>query len=230
MGPERPAPSQAIDEKHASHQEFSDRKSFCYNKAIPSNISDVLRMHTNNAINGVEQASNGAAGPNATVNQLHVAIIGGGIVGCVTALGLLKRGVSVKIYEQARSFREIGAGIAFSTNPQTCMQLIDPNILAALKAVSTENEVFYYTFKDGYHAQSDDPNDMRETELFRHNLGKSSFNSCHRAHFLDELVKYIPEGVINFQKRLDTYVIGDDDEEITLKFEDGTSATADAGE
>ena len=187
-------------------------------------------MHTNNAINGDEQASNGAAGPKATGNQLNVAIVGGGIVGCVTALGLLNRGISVKIYEQARSFREIGAGIAFSTNPQTCMQLINPSVLAALKAVSTENEVFYYTFKDGYHAQSDDPNDMREKELFRHNLGKSSFNSCHRAHFLDELVKYIPEGVINFQKRLDTYVIGGDDEEITLKFEDGTSATADAGE
>ena len=187
-------------------------------------------MHDNNALDDFKQASNGAAGPKATGNQLNVAIVGGGIVGCVTALGLLKRGVSVKIYEQARSFREIGAGIGFSTTPQTCMQLTDPNVLAALKAVSTEIKAHYYPFNDGYHTQSDDPNDMRETELFRNNLGNSSFNACHRAHFLDELVKYIPEDVIDFQKRLDTYVIGGDDEEITLKFEDGTSATADAGE
>ena len=187
-------------------------------------------MHDNNALDDFKQASNGAAGPKATGDQLDVAIVGGGIVGCVTALGLLKRGVSVKIYEQARSFREIGAGIGFSSTPQKCMQLTDPNVLAALKAVSTGIKAHYYPFKDGYHTQSDDPNDMRETELFRNNIVTSSFNSCHRAHFLDEIVKYIPEGVINFQKRLDTYVIGGDDEEITLKFEDGTSATADAGE
>ena len=181
-------------------------------------------------MNGVKQASNGATGPKATDNQVNVAIVGGGIVGCVTALGLLRRGVSVKIYEQARSFREIGAGIAFTTSPQTCMQLTNPNVLAALKAVSTENELLDYYFMDGYHTQSDDPNDMRETELYRRDLRNSGFNSCHRAHFLDELVKYIPESVVNFQKRLDTYLIEGDDEEITLKFEDGTSATADAGE
>ena len=187
-------------------------------------------MHISNGMNSVTQPSNGAAGPEATGNRLKVAIVGGGIVGCVTALGLLKRGVSVKIYEQAHSFREIGAGVAFTTNAQTCMQLTDPQVLAAMKAVSNKDELSYYNFKDGYHAQSEDPNDMRETELFRLHAGKSGFEGCHRAHFLDELVKYIPEGVVEFQKRLDTYVMGGDDEEIILKFEDGTSATADAGE
>ena len=187
-------------------------------------------MHNNNGIIGIEQASNCAAGPNATGNQLNVAIVGGGIVGCVTALGLLKRGISVTIYEQARSFREIGAGIAFSATPQKCMQLTNPNVLAALKAVSVENGDLVHLFCDGYHTLSDDPNDMRETELFRLDMSASGFNGCHRAHFLDELVKYIPDGVVKFQKRLDKYVIGGDDEEITLSFEDGTSATADAGE
>ena len=187
-------------------------------------------MHTSNGTNGVTHASNGAAGPKFTGNQLKVAIVGGGIVGCVTALGLLKRGISVKLYEQARSFREIGAGLAFTTNAQTCMELTDPNVLAAMKAVSTKNELAYYTYVDGYHAQSDDPNDMSEKELFRLHAGKTGFDGCHRAHFLDELVKFIPEGVVEFQKRLHSYVIGGNDEEITLKFEDGTSTTADAGE
>ena len=187
-------------------------------------------MHTSNGANGVTHADNGAAGPKLTDKQLRVAIIGGGIVGCVTALGLLKRGISVKLYEQAQSFREIGAGLAFTTNAQKCMELTDPNALAAMKAVSTKNELAYYTYVDGYHAQSDDPNDMSEKELFRLHAGKTGFDGCHRAHFLDELVKFIPEGVVEFQKRLHSYVNGKDDEEITLSFEDGTSATADAGE
>ena len=197
----------------------------------PSNAFDALRMHASNGTNGVSHASNGVAEPKSTDKQVKVAVVGGGIVGCVTALGLLKRGISVKLYEQARSFREIGAGLAFTTNAQTCMKLTDPDVLAAMKVVSTKNELGYYTYVDGYHAQSDDPKDMSEKELFRLFAGKTGFDGCHRAHFLDELVKLIPEGVVEFQKRLQSYDIGSDDEEaVTLKFEDGTSATADAGE
>jgi salicylate hydroxylase len=187
-------------------------------------------MDSSNGTNCITHTSNGTTQPNHTDNKVKVAIIGGGIVGCVTAFGLLRRGVSVKLYEQARSFREIGAGVAFTTNAQTCMELTDPRVLAAMKTVSTKNALAYYTYVDGYHAQSDDPNDMTEKELFQLFAGKTGFDGCHRAHFLDELVKYIPEGVVEFQKRLESYAVGGDDEEITLRFEDGTTATADAGE
>lgn len=161
---------------------------------------------------------------------MEIAIIGGGIVGCVAALGLLKRGISVKIYEQAQSFREIGAGLAFTTNAQACMEMINPDILAAMKSVSTKNALEYYTYVDGYHSQNDDPNDMSEKELFRLYAGKTGFDGCHRAHFLDELVKFIPDGTVEFQKRLNSYIVGGDEEKIVLNFEDGTSATADASE
>ena len=188
-------------------------------------------MYTSNETNGTTHTTNGTPSPlDQFGKQISIAIVGGGIVGCVTALGLLKRGVSVKLYEQARSFREIGAGLAFTTNAQRCMELANPDILAAMKAVSTENELAYYTYKDGYHTLSDDPNDMTERELFRLHAGKTGFDGCHRAHFLDELVKYIPEGVVEFQKRLHSYDEGDGEGRITLHFEDGTSATADAGE
>ena len=188
-------------------------------------------MHTSNEVNGVTHATNGTSSfIQAPSNQISIAIVGGGIVGCVTALGLLKRGVSVKLYEQARSLREIGAGLAFTTNAQRCMELTNPDILAAMKAVSTENELAYYTYKDGYHTLSDDANDMSEPELFRLHAGKTGFDGCHRAHFLDELVKYIPDGVVEFQKRLHSYDEKDGDGPITLNFEDGSSATADAGE
>ncbi|KAI1502216.1 hypothetical protein F5X99DRAFT_427610 [Biscogniauxia marginata] len=161
-------------------------------------------------------------------NRLRVAIIGGGIVGVVTALGLLKRNIAVVLYEQARSFREIGAGVAFTTNAQRCMELLDPNILAAMKAVSTKNQIPYYNYVDGYHCQSDDPNDMSEKQLFQLHAGKTGFDGCHRAHFLDELVKVLPADVVKFQKRLITYDARSSDDAVTLQFEDGTSATADA--
>jgi salicylate hydroxylase len=163
-------------------------------------------------------------------DQLRVAIIGGGIVGVVMALGLLKRNISVKLYEQARSFREIGAGVAFTSNAQKCMELLSKDVLAAMKAVSTQNPNPYYTYVDGYHGSSSgDPEDMSEPQLFQLYAGNTGFDACHRAHFLDELVKHLPANVVEFRKRFDKYIIHGDDEVLTLKFEDGSTATADAG-
>lgn len=69
----------------------------------------------------------------------HIAIAGGGIIGLVLALGLLRRGIPVKIYEQSRGFREIGAGVAFTKNAVRCMGMVHPGIVDALRAVATDN-------------------------------------------------------------------------------------------
>lgn len=42
--------------------------------------------------------------------SFHIAIVGGGIGGLCTAIGLLKQGVSITVYESAHAFAEIGAG------------------------------------------------------------------------------------------------------------------------
>lgn len=179
--------------------------------------------------NGASQ-TNGSQDSNSS-DGIRIAIVGGGIVGLVTALGLLKRGIDVKVYEQARSLREIGAGVAFTTNAQKCMELVDSRVLQAMQAVSTKNPSAYYTYVDGFNALSDDPDDMREEDFFKLFAGKNGFDGCHRAHFLDQLVKLVPSDVVVFQKRLATLEGGDKDTgPVTLQFEDGTAATADAGE
>ena len=47
---------------------------------------------------------------------MKIAIIGGGIGGLSAALALLEAGLDVEVYEQARRFGEIGAGIQISPN------------------------------------------------------------------------------------------------------------------
>ncbi len=163
---------------------------------------------------------------------VEVAIVGGGIIGLVLALGLIKRDIKVKIYEQARTFREIGAGVAFTANAIRCMHMVNPGIVEALRAVATsngdaENPNDWLQWVDGYNQQSKDPHD--EQILFKLYAGYRGFEGCHRAHFLDELVKKIPEGVVEFRKRLDTICERGYGENLQLKFVDGTSAEADAG-
>ena len=47
---------------------------------------------------------------------LSVAIVGGGIGGTAAALCLLRSGIDVHVYEQARELREVGAGVQISPN------------------------------------------------------------------------------------------------------------------
>jgi salicylate hydroxylase len=49
-------------------------------------------------------------------HETSIAIIGGGIGGLAAALSLLREGFDVHVYEQAREFREVGAGIQVSPN------------------------------------------------------------------------------------------------------------------
>ncbi|KAI9879286.1 MAG: hypothetical protein M1830_009016 [Pleopsidium flavum] len=153
------------------------------------------------------------AGAIANDQPVDVAIVGGGIIGLVLALGLIKRRVKVKVYEQARSFREIGAGVAFTANAIRCMHMLEPGIVDALKAVATsngdsKNPNDWLQWVDGYNQHGEDPND--EKVLFKLYAGYKGFEGCHRAHFLDELVKIVPDGVVEFRKRLDTLFIGCD--------------------
>ena len=66
----------------------------------------------------------------------HVLIAGGGIGGMAAALGLLRRGIDVDIYEQASELREVGAGVQISANGNRALQGL--GVLDELKALSCE--------------------------------------------------------------------------------------------
>ncbi|KAJ2976041.1 hypothetical protein NUW58_g8189 [Xylaria curta] len=167
--------------------------------------------------------------------EIHVAIVGGGIVGLITAIGLLKRNVSVKIYEQARAFREIGAGVAFTANAMTCMEYLDPAIVEAVNAVATTNGEDtekpndYLRFHDGYHWDPNDPENTDDALLDLLHTGLKGFQGCNRAHLLDELVKLVPKHAVEFKKRLVGCHERGTDGRVQLRFEDGSTAEADMG-
>ena len=167
---------------------------------------------------------------------LAVAIIGGGIVGLVLANGLVRQHIKVNVYEQAQSFREIGAGMAFTANATRCMELIDPAILAAFRSsgsVATSNGDLndpndYLRWIDGYNQHRDD-DPYYQKMLFKIDAGYRGFEGCRRDQFLESLVKCIPVGVVECKKRLERLEEKGREEKINLTFADGTSAEADAG-
>ena len=155
-----------------------------------------------------------------------IAVVGGGIGGIALALGLLHHGIAVQVYESAPAFGEIGAGIAFGPNSVRSMYLIDPAIKAAFDRLATKNEgedeqQTWLNFRCG----------VGEPELIAKvqttDKDRTGLSSVHRAHFLNEMVKLIPDGVANFGKRLHSLRPGAASR-VRLEFEDGTMAEADA--
>lgn len=68
-----------------------------------------------------------------------IAIVGGGLGGLALAIGLLRYGVKVHIYEASAAFSEIGAGVTFGANATTALHLIDPRLLEGFMKHATFN-------------------------------------------------------------------------------------------
>jgi 2-polyprenyl-6-methoxyphenol hydroxylase-like FAD-dependent oxidoreductase len=63
---------------------------------------------------------------------ISVAIIGGGIGGLAAASSLLRVGIDVHVYEQARELTEVGAGIQISPNASRILHRLGLAVPAAL--------------------------------------------------------------------------------------------------
>lgn len=72
---------------------------------------------------------------------IRLAIVGGGIGGITFLLGLLKHTsrqfIQPFLYEQAPTFGEVGAGVAFGSNSIRAMELLDSGIAEAYKKHAT---------------------------------------------------------------------------------------------
>ena len=71
-----------------------------------------------------------------------IGIVGAGPGGLATAIALKKQGIEVHIYERARAFRAIGAGLTLSPNGLRCLNAIEPNIVRQLKLQGSQIKRF----------------------------------------------------------------------------------------
>lgn len=159
--------------------------------------------------------------------SMEIAVVGGGIVGLILTAGLVHRNIKVKLYEQARGFREIGAGIAFTANAIKCMELISPDIVTALRSGGSVPTSADKNDPNDYLRWTDGFNERKKSQdlLYKIDAGFKGFEGCRRDQFLEALVKIIPEGAIELKKRLEDL---HQSEKVALTFNDGSYAEADA--
>jgi salicylate hydroxylase len=145
---------------------------------------------------------------------LQVAIVGGGIGGLAAANALLRRGIGVRVYEQAAALTEVGAGVALQPNGVRMLRRLgfgegllrlgarwlDPQFLRA----------------DGSYAAS-----MWPAEL----AGQIEFYGMHRADLLAMLAAPLPPGIIAIGHKCVGFA--QDDARAVLIFANGERAAAD---
>ncbi|CAN9096157.1 unnamed protein product [Alternaria alternata] len=147
-----------------------------------------------------------------------LAIVGGGISGLCLAIALVQFDVPVTIYEAAPHFGEIGAGVAFGPNAGRAMEFRVPKDIPGFFEMQDRER---RQLQDGFLVHNSVGDALFEVPM--HSSGGRG--GVYRAHFLDELVKDVPDGVAKFDKRLvEMNEAQDGSGDIVLKFADGSTA------
>lgn len=156
------------------------------------------------------------------------------------AVGLLKHGIHVHIYESTEAFSEVGAGVAFGINSIMALHKIDPNLLEGYKKHATFNAdddraSTFMSFRWGMDGKKcgnragdlmwnlDDRWQPERAQA----LGVKTRSCIHRARLLDELVALLPPKITSFKKSFVT-AKEQSDGSLELQFADSTTATASA--
>jgi len=150
--------------------------------------------------------------------RLSVGIAGGGIGGLTAALSLLQRGFEVHVYEQAREFAEVGAGIQVSPNASRILHRL--GLADALAGMGVRPLAWRQRRWDDGRTLLHTPLADVVVEVF----GFPHYQT-HRADLLAALVRELPGDRLHVSHRL----IGLDDrgDRVSLAFENGETAEVD---
>lgn len=165
---------------------------------------------------------------NGVRTPLDVSIVGGGLIGVITALGLVRRGMRVTIYERSTKFQELGAAVGFPRVAREAMKRLEPRILEALGKVTQRNLHEQVRYWDGFHPRTKQAAELEESSLlFEVPERDLAFWACLRSHLLLAMAELLPEGTAQFGKRLVGYTDVEGTGKVTLQFGDGSTAEHD---
>lgn len=152
------------------------------------------------------------------VKSLSIAIVGGGIGGVALAVALSRHAhLEVRLFEAAKAFSEIGAGVSFGPNAVRAIELL--GLKAPYEAIADGSPA---PFEDVWFEWRRWHDDEYLTASMAPGCGQSS---VHRADFLDAIVAQLPANIARFDKRCQA--IRQHAEGASITFSDGATATAD---
>jgi salicylate hydroxylase len=150
--------------------------------------------------------------------EVSVAVIGAGIGGTAAALNLLRAGFDVHVYEQARTLREVGAGIQISPNAARVIHYL--GLADELAKIGVWPLAFHQRrWEDGRTLLKSVLGDaVREAFGF-------PYYQVHRGDLLTMLTTALPQGRVHPGHKLIAFA--DNGDRVTMQFENGVETSAD---
>ena len=149
----------------------------------------------------------------------HIAIIGAGMGGLTLASALARRGITGHIYEQAKAFVRLGAGIQMS-----------PNAMKVLRGIGLEPRIRARAFQPQSWTNRDWNTGALTNELPLGAEAEAKYGApyllMHRGDLHEALASRVPQEQISLDKKLVDLDWRSGD--VTLRFADGSSVKADA--
>lgn len=151
------------------------------------------------------------------LQNLEIAIVGGGYGGAAAAKALGLLGADVTVYEQASQIREVGAGIGL--RPPTMDLFRQWGIFDAIAKVSSPSEYFEILTGTGDPIMKESWPGMDDFEV------RTNTHLIHRGDFIEALVGVLPDGMVKLGHKLET--VEDHGDRSVLTFAGGTTVGAD---
>jgi 2-polyprenyl-6-methoxyphenol hydroxylase-like FAD-dependent oxidoreductase len=143
-------------------------------------------------------------------------IIGGGIGGLTTAVALLKKGIEIKVYEQAPEIKAVGAGLWMAAN---ALQVFER--LGFVKEVIAKGNEFTEVNILNIH---DKIISSIDCVAIKSKFGQGNI-AIHRADLQEVILNQLPENVLQKAKVFERYE--QNENSVKVFFQDGTSDEAD---
>ncbi|HAS45617.1 MAG TPA: hypothetical protein DCS93_34355 [Microscillaceae bacterium] len=141
-------------------------------------------------------------------------IVGGGIAGLATAIGLINKGMEVEVYESAAAFKPVGAAILLAPNGLEVLRQLSGELLDEVMDRGGRIDQMLLTTYQG--------------KRLGGSMAKEGKHSCaiHRADLIDILKSRIPANALHVGKSFESYQ-ENPDHTIQVHFEDGSHAQGD---
>ena len=147
------------------------------------------------------------------VEEIDIAIVGGGLTGLSLAIGLTRAGISCKVYERAPKLRSVSQGmIAIKPIGMQALETIHPDIPARVAQVG-------YDIQSGVISKVDEDGNTEDAVTVRDQERKLVGVTWHNMQ--QALASLLPSGVVRTGHSLLSFTEEDDSESALLHFEAG---------